>query len=104
VIEELAGILRTDPLNSTRRHQIKKLTNVKPGDGQWRIRSSVYRLRYDVCFPLRSRLSPWIHANLAGGRAASSIHAGVNRMPRRPVRAGGVMLNVYFGRYIRSML
>jgi hypothetical protein len=58
VIEELAGILRTGPLNSTRRHQIKKLTNVKPRNGQWRTCSGVYRLRFDVCFPIRSRLSP----------------------------------------------
>lgn len=48
VIEEMATVLRRDPQNTTRRHQIKKLTNVEPGDGQWRIRSGVYRLRYDV--------------------------------------------------------
>lgn len=48
VFEELVSILSTDPQNTTRRHQIKKLTNVEQGDGQWRIRSGVFRLRYDV--------------------------------------------------------
>jgi mRNA-degrading endonuclease RelE of RelBE toxin-antitoxin system len=40
--------LRRDPLNTSRRHQIKKLTNVEHGDCQWRICSAVYRLRYDI--------------------------------------------------------
>ncbi len=48
IFEELLSILSTDPLNTSRRYHIKKLTNVEPGDGQWRIRSGVYRLRYDV--------------------------------------------------------
>jgi mRNA-degrading endonuclease RelE of RelBE toxin-antitoxin system len=48
IFEALLGVLSSDPLNTTRRHQIKKLTNVEQGDGQWRIRSGVYRLRYDV--------------------------------------------------------
>ena len=48
IFKELVSVLSADPLNTTRRHQIKKLTNVEPGEGQWRIRSGVYRLRYDV--------------------------------------------------------
>jgi mRNA-degrading endonuclease RelE of RelBE toxin-antitoxin system len=48
VLEELVAILEADPLNTSRRHNIKKLVDVEPGDGQWRIRSGVYRLRYDV--------------------------------------------------------
>jgi mRNA-degrading endonuclease RelE of RelBE toxin-antitoxin system len=42
------GILETDPLNTSRQYNIKKLVGVEPGDGAWRIRSGVYRLRYDV--------------------------------------------------------
>jgi mRNA-degrading endonuclease RelE of RelBE toxin-antitoxin system len=41
-------ILRFDPYNSIRQHDIKKLTNVLKGGGQWRIRSGNYRLRYDI--------------------------------------------------------
>jgi mRNA-degrading endonuclease RelE of RelBE toxin-antitoxin system len=29
-------------------HSIKKLTDVEPGEGQWRVRSGAYRLRYDI--------------------------------------------------------
>ena len=48
IFERLLSILQTDPQNVSRRHNIKKLVNVAPGDGQWRIRTGVYRLRYDV--------------------------------------------------------
>lgn len=48
VFERLITILATDPRNTSRQHNIKKLTNIESGDGQWRIRSGVYRLRYDV--------------------------------------------------------
>ncbi len=48
MLESLITILATDPQNTSRQHNIKKLTNIAPGDGQWRIRSGVYRLRYDV--------------------------------------------------------
>jgi mRNA-degrading endonuclease RelE of RelBE toxin-antitoxin system len=46
--DELLGILQQDPHNRTGRHNIKKLTGVKPGEGQWRIRWRDYRLRYDI--------------------------------------------------------
>ena len=48
VLEILCAVLQVDPLNTSRRHNIKKLAGVEPGNGQWRIRSGVYRLRYDV--------------------------------------------------------
>ena len=47
-LEKLKAILQQDPLNRTRRFNIKKLKGVKPGQGQWRIRSGSYRLRYDI--------------------------------------------------------
>ncbi len=40
--------LQADPTNLTRTHDIKKLTGVRAGDGQWRIRVRQYRLRYDI--------------------------------------------------------
>jgi len=47
-LEELLAILRDDPHNRSGQHSIKKLAQVKPGDGQWRIRWRDYRLRYDI--------------------------------------------------------
>jgi mRNA-degrading endonuclease RelE of RelBE toxin-antitoxin system len=47
-VEELLAILRQDPHNRTGQHKIKKLTGLKPGEGQWRIRWREYRLRYDI--------------------------------------------------------
>jgi mRNA-degrading endonuclease RelE of RelBE toxin-antitoxin system len=47
-LEELLRILRQDPHNRTGQHNIKKLTGLKPGEGQWRIRWREYRLRYDI--------------------------------------------------------
>jgi mRNA-degrading endonuclease RelE of RelBE toxin-antitoxin system len=47
-LEELLGILRQDPHNRTGQHKIKKLTSLKAGEGQWRIRWREYRLRYDI--------------------------------------------------------
>ena len=48
-LAELIGILETDPYNRTRQYDIRKLTDIKPGGGQWRIRAGDYRLRYDIC-------------------------------------------------------
>lgn len=39
-------ILSFDPLNLTRRYDIKKLKDVE--EGSWRIRFGDYRLRYDI--------------------------------------------------------
>ncbi len=46
VYQAMLNVLQRDPLNLSRRHPIKKLINIDVG--QWRIRSGVYRLRYDV--------------------------------------------------------
>jgi len=47
-LEELLKILSDDPYNRSGQHNIKKLAQVKPGDGEWRIRWREYRLRYDI--------------------------------------------------------
>jgi mRNA-degrading endonuclease RelE of RelBE toxin-antitoxin system len=47
-IEHLLDILEHDPFNTGHQQSIKKLTNVKAGSGQWRIRAGKYRLRYDI--------------------------------------------------------
>ncbi len=48
IFDGCVSILETDPHNISRQHNVKKLTTVASGDGQWRIRSGVYRLRYDI--------------------------------------------------------
>jgi mRNA-degrading endonuclease RelE of RelBE toxin-antitoxin system len=47
-IERLKEILEADPYNLSRRFDIKKLKGIKPGEGQFRIRTKHYRLRYDI--------------------------------------------------------
>jgi mRNA-degrading endonuclease RelE of RelBE toxin-antitoxin system len=47
-IEPLKTILLHDPYNLSRRYDIKKLRDVPQGEGQYRIRSGKYRLRYDI--------------------------------------------------------
>ncbi len=51
VYEKALGVLEVDPSNLTRRRNVRKLTDVKAGDGQWRIRVGDYRLRYDIEAP-----------------------------------------------------
>jgi mRNA-degrading endonuclease RelE of RelBE toxin-antitoxin system len=41
-------ILAADPYNRSRTHPIKKLTSVKPGEGQYRIRFFRFRFIYDI--------------------------------------------------------
>jgi len=41
-------ILQEDPYNLSRRHAIKKLEGVSPGEGQYRLRLGRFRFRYDV--------------------------------------------------------
>jgi mRNA-degrading endonuclease RelE of RelBE toxin-antitoxin system len=41
-------ILRKDPYNTSTAHNISKLKAVTSGEGQWRLRSGDYRLRYDI--------------------------------------------------------
>lgn len=48
MVEQMLLVMQEDPLNLSRKHNIKKLTNIDEGSGQWRIRSGVYRPRYDV--------------------------------------------------------
>ena len=40
--------LRSDPYNSGRRFAIKKLRDVVPGNGQYRMRLGRFRFRYDI--------------------------------------------------------
>ena len=47
-LEEVLAILREDPTNRSGRYPIKKLTGMRIGEGQWRIRWQKYRIRYDV--------------------------------------------------------
>jgi hypothetical protein len=42
------SILADDPYNRRGAHQIKKLVDVKPGEGQWRLRMGRWRFRYDI--------------------------------------------------------
>ena len=48
LLDQALAILEIDPLNSTRKHSIGKLSDVKPGDGQYRLRLGRWRFRYDV--------------------------------------------------------
>lgn len=41
-------ILSTDPYNRTRHYPIKKLEGVPRGEGQYRLRLSRWRFRYDI--------------------------------------------------------
>ncbi|OGE24188.1 MAG: hypothetical protein A3J42_03275 [Candidatus Dadabacteria bacterium RIFCSPHIGHO2_12_FULL_53_21] len=47
-LEQTVEIIETDPQNVTRSHDIKQLKDVKPGDGQFRLRKGDWRFRYDV--------------------------------------------------------
>jgi mRNA-degrading endonuclease RelE of RelBE toxin-antitoxin system len=48
LIRDAKDILSRDPTNTSRQHDIRKLTGVSPGDGQWHIAIGKYRLRYDI--------------------------------------------------------
>lgn len=41
-------ILGQDPTNRSGSHDIKKLTNVPRGEGQWRLALGRFRFRYDI--------------------------------------------------------
>lgn len=45
---EARDVLQVDPHNTSREHNIRKLTDVMAGEGQWRIRVGSYRIRYDI--------------------------------------------------------
>ena len=48
VLREVRAVLEADPYNASRKHPIKKLVAVDPGEGQWRLRAGRFRFRYDV--------------------------------------------------------
>lgn len=47
-LAEVFEILQSDPCNASRQHPIRKLIAVPPGQGQYRIRSGRFRIRYDA--------------------------------------------------------
>ncbi len=47
-VEAMVQALREDPYNRSGRHKMKKLKGVQQGEGQWRIASGDYRIRYDI--------------------------------------------------------
>ena len=48
VLEQVRAVLQIDPYNRAQKQDITKLAGVAQGEGQWRIRVSDYRLRYDI--------------------------------------------------------
>lgn len=48
VLEQLQATLAADPYNRSHEHDIKKLSGLSKGEGQWRIRVGIYRVRYDI--------------------------------------------------------
>ena len=47
-LEDAVAILSRDPYNKSRRYAIKKLEDVRAGEGQYRLRSGRFRFRYDI--------------------------------------------------------
>lgn len=45
---EVIEILKTDPHNLGRAHDIRKLEGARPGEGQYRLRFGRWRFRYDI--------------------------------------------------------
>ncbi len=48
LLENIKATLLSDPYNITRQRKIKKLSDVKSGEGEWRLRIDKYRIRYDL--------------------------------------------------------
>jgi mRNA-degrading endonuclease RelE of RelBE toxin-antitoxin system len=48
ILDAAREVLEQDPSNLSRTHDIKKLTSVPAGQGQWRIRIGNHRMRYDI--------------------------------------------------------
>ncbi len=46
--ERAVSILKTDAYNHSRLHPIKKLKDVSPGNGQYRVRIGRWQFRYDI--------------------------------------------------------
>ena len=49
--ERAINILRADPYNQTKAHNIKKLVAVAQGESQWRLSLGRFRFRYDIYGP-----------------------------------------------------
>lgn len=47
-IKDARSVLAQDPYNTSKTHNISKLTDVRQGEGQYRIRLGDYRIRYDI--------------------------------------------------------
>ena len=48
VLEQLQEMLAMDPYNRSHEHDVKKLSGLGKGEGQWRVRVGDYRVRYDI--------------------------------------------------------
>ena len=46
--ESALTILKADPYNLSRTHRIKKLRDIKQGEGEWCLRVDKWRIRYDI--------------------------------------------------------
>ena len=48
LLADAKAVLAADPYNRTRAHNIKKLTAIPRGEGQYRLRIGRWRFRYDI--------------------------------------------------------
>ncbi len=48
LLDEVKLILRSDPYNRSRTHRIKKLHDIRQGEGEWCLRIGIWRIRYDI--------------------------------------------------------
>lgn len=48
IVKDMQRVLKKDPYNTSHIYNIKKLTSVAQGEGQYRIRQGDYRIRYDI--------------------------------------------------------
>ena len=48
LFERAVDIMASDPHNRSRKHDIKNLEGVPPGEGQYRLRLRRFRFRYDI--------------------------------------------------------
>ena len=46
--DRVRAILTADPHNLSRSHHIKKLEDIRPGEGQYRLTLGRWRIRYDI--------------------------------------------------------
>jgi len=48
LLDELKPIFQSDPYNRSRAYHIKKLHDIKQGEGEWCLRIGIWRVRYDI--------------------------------------------------------